>query len=140
MADCLCYKHPMTDTLVADTVARLEALVTQYKRYERNDRDRAPERATCWSPRSGFIRVAQNATITEGMFHRNMGVGVQIGAKFGIPKGVETRDSTTQRLEIVSKVENEVKTILEPLVRTHGGAVLQQYGSAFTQIGWVARR
>jgi len=102
-------------------------LVEKYKSYEDLTIDSPPKISNYWSPTFGFIKLCENVTAYENsfLFPRKIILGIQIGTRFA-----------NGNLDIINQVRSETVTILKELVIKNKGFVLNQYGSAYYQIGY----
>lgn len=124
-----------------DAVDQLTRLVKRYKKYERTDPDRPPATGSYWSPRQGFLRVAQNVRVYSSYGQsRVMKLGLEIGSKFALPKDeTDSVAAVKAQQSVIEKLKREAREVLDVLAKAYGGYVVDQYGTAYSQIGWVEK-
>lgn len=127
--------HEDVDEDVATAVKAIERIVAKYKKHENTKPAKPPPTAgpgVPWAPGDGRLRLIRDQQVQDGMFSRKVVVGVAIGTRFG-------PEDSKEKVALTSKIKDEVKKALEPLVKAHGGFLVSSYGSAFSPMGWVAK-
>lgn len=106
---------------------QMAQLVDNYKSYEDLTPDNPPKIivGSYWSPRYGFIRMCENVIAYDFSFPRKLIIGIEIGSKFA------GGDST-----IINQVRTDAKNILRNFAFNHKGYILDNYGSAYYQVGY----
>jgi hypothetical protein len=114
----------MTEDLI-QAKSDLLQIVEKYKQHQDLTPDKPPAIGGYWSPAYGNLTLVENAIGYEHSFARKIVIGVQIGSKFA---GYDR--------EIVSALKAEIKTVIKSLTEKHGGFIFDQYGTAYSQLGW----
>lgn len=117
----------MTEDLIQAKSALLQ-IVEKYKQHQDLTPNKPPAIGGHWSPAYGNLTLVENIIGYEYSFAREIVIGVQIGSKFA-----------GYNREIVSALKSEIKTVIKPLIEKHGGFIFDQYGSAYSQLGYVSK-
>lgn len=103
----------------------LENIVSRYKKYEDLTPDAPPKYSGAWAPSYGFLRICESCTTWENGFPRAVLIGVDIGSKFA-----------GYNFEIKKSLKEDIKNVLNKLITTHGGYIVEVCGSAYGTVGW----
>ena len=115
----------MIDQDLIQVRSELNKVVEKYKQYEDLTPNKPPAIGGYWSPAYGNLTLVENTIGYEHSFARKIVIGVQIGSKFA-----------GYNREIISALKSEIKTVIKPLIEKHGGFIFDQYGTAYSQLGW----
>lgn len=113
-------------------VKALNRIVKTYAKHQRADDASMPKTAMPGVPmpgtREGRLRVIENQVVHEGMFARQVRVGMAIGINFA--------DGDR---EVISKVRDEVIKVIKALTQEHKGFIVNVHGSSYSVIGWALK-
>ena len=121
----------MIDQDLIQVKSEMDKIVEKYKQYEDLTPNKPPATGGYWSPAYGYLKIVENQTAYDGydgIFVRQIVIGVNIGSKFA-----------NYNKDIISALKSDVKSVLLSLVQNHGGFIIDKYGSAYSQLGWVKK-
>lgn len=118
----------MIDQDLIQVKSELNKVVEKYKQYEDLTPNKPPVNGGYWSPAYGDLKIVENVIGYSYSFARNILIGVNIGSKFA-----------NYNRDILASLKAEVKAILKPVIEKHGGFIHDEYGSAYSQLGWVKK-
>jgi hypothetical protein len=122
-----------------DAALKLQSIVKRYKKYERNDPELPPKSFHgYWAFRDGQVSEFTDEYLSQ----RTVLVGVKIGSRFAEPTDYvypsdEGRpEARAKQRKVVDKLKSDTKKVLQTLVDTYGGYIMDSYGSSYSVLGW----
>lgn len=113
---------------ISEAKIKLAAIVAKYKSYEDLTPSQPPKIGSYWSPSYGFLRISENTTGYQYGFSVPIKIGVEIGSKFA-----------NYNYDVINSLKAEVIEVINQLIAKHGGRIYNQFGSAYSQVGWEHR-